>query len=157
MLFRIRVKNDHMIDRLMKNSGKKTKLLIPLAVIMALFPGYASPNAADRVPTGTEPKSHLAGMDQPEYEVIICFGDSLTFGTGARVIIGGLKFPAEDRGFGEGYEELAAQTGSILIPNIFANIRENRKLMSDPIHPNNAGYTIIARRFYKAMLIRVKD
>jgi lysophospholipase L1-like esterase len=71
---------------------------------------------------------------------------------GARVIIGGLKFPLRDRGFGEGYEELADQTGAILIPNILDGIMGKRSLMSDPIHPNNEGYRIVAERFYEAML-----
>jgi hypothetical protein len=56
----------------------------------------------------------------------------------------------KDRGFGWGYEKVAEQTGALLIPNIFEGIMGNRKLMSDPIHPNKAGYTIIAQRFYKA-------
>jgi len=73
---------------------------------------------------------------------------------GARVIIGGLKFPLRDRGFGRGYQELADQTGAILIPNILEGIMGNRKLMSDPIHPNDDGYRIMAERFYKAMLPR---
>ena len=70
---------------------------------------------------------------------------------GARVIIGGLKFPFRDRGYGKGYQELADQTGAILIPDIFEGIMGNRKLMSDPIHPNDAGYRIIAQRFYEAI------
>jgi lysophospholipase L1-like esterase len=179
-----------------------------------------------------EPKTHLVRTDKSDYEIIICFGDSLTFGygagsgmdypsqlarmihkpvinagisgdttawalrrlqrdvlsktpdivlitlggndfknglskditfrnlkkivesiqkRGAKVIIGGLKFGNKDRGFGRGYEKIAEQTGAMLIPNIFEGIMGNRKLMSDPIHPNNAGYTIIAQRFFKAM------
>jgi len=70
---------------------------------------------------------------------------------GARVIIGGLKFPGRDQGFGQGYEDLAQQTGATLIPDIFAGIVDNPSLMSDPIHPNNAGYRIIAQRFNKAL------
>jgi lysophospholipase L1-like esterase len=70
---------------------------------------------------------------------------------GAKVIIGGLKIPGRDRGFGKGYDDLARQTGATLIPDIFAGIVDNPKLMSDPIHPNNAGYRIIAQRFYKAL------
>ena len=70
---------------------------------------------------------------------------------GARVIIGGLKFPIRDRGYGQGYQELADETGAILIADIFEGIMGNRKLMSDPIHPNDAGYKIIAQRFYAAM------
>jgi lysophospholipase L1-like esterase len=70
---------------------------------------------------------------------------------GARAIIGGLKFPFRDRGYGKGYQELADETGAVLIPDIFEDIMGNRKLMSDPIHPNDAGYKIIAQRFYEAM------
>ncbi len=71
---------------------------------------------------------------------------------GATVIIGGLKFPLQDRGFGKGYQELADQTGAVLISNIFEGIMGNRKLMSDPIHPNDAGYKMIAQQFYEAMV-----
>ena len=72
--------------------------------------------------------------------------------TGAGVIIGGIKFPIRDRGFGSAYRKLAEDTGAILIPNIFEGIMGNRKLLSDPIHPNDAGYKLIAERFYEAML-----
>jgi lysophospholipase L1-like esterase len=71
--------------------------------------------------------------------------------SGVRVIIGGIEFPFRDRGFGKGYRELADQTGAMLIPNIFEGIMGNRKLMSDPIHPNNTGYQMIAQKFYEAM------
>ena len=70
---------------------------------------------------------------------------------GAKVIIGGLVFPGIDRGFGKGYEDLAQQTGAMLVPNIFEGIVKNPNLMSDPIHPNNSGYNVIARRFYNAI------
>jgi lysophospholipase L1-like esterase len=72
--------------------------------------------------------------------------------TGARVIIGGIRFPIRDRGFGRAFQELADETGAVLIPNIFEGIMGNRKLMSDPIHPNDAGYKLIAERFYEAIL-----
>jgi lysophospholipase L1-like esterase len=73
-------------------------------------------------------------------------------GQGARVIIGGLKFPLRDRGFAKGYEELADQTSAVLIPNIFKDIMGKRQLMSDPIHPNGEGYKIMAQKFLEAML-----
>ncbi|CAB1059377.1 Acyl-CoA thioesterase I [Olavius sp. associated proteobacterium Delta 1] len=72
--------------------------------------------------------------------------------TRARVIIGGLWFPLRDRGFGRAYQELADETGAVLVPNIFEGIMGNGKLMSDPIHPNDAGYKIIAERFHEAIL-----
>jgi acyl-CoA thioesterase-1 len=71
---------------------------------------------------------------------------------GAKVIVGGLKIPDMDRGFANGYEELANQTGATLIPNIYEGVMGNRQLMSDPIHPNDSGYRIIARRFYNALV-----
>lgn len=71
---------------------------------------------------------------------------------GAKVILGGLKFPLRDRGFGRAYRKLADETGAILIPNIFEGIMGNRKLMSDAIHPNDDGYKIMAESFYQAML-----
>ncbi|MCK4987142.1 MAG: fibronectin type III domain-containing protein, partial [Desulfobacterales bacterium] len=70
---------------------------------------------------------------------------------GAKVIIGGLSWPGMDRGFDKGYEDLAQQTGALLIPDIFTAIADNPVLMSDPIHPNNSGYRIIARRFSNAI------
>jgi len=73
-------------------------------------------------------------------------------GLGARVIIGGLKFPLRDRGYARGYKDLADQSGAVLIPDIFKDIMGNRKLMSDSIHPNGDGYKIMAERFMEAML-----
>lgn len=71
---------------------------------------------------------------------------------GAKVIIGGIKFPFRDRGYGKGYQDLADQTGATLIPDIFYDIMGKQKMMSDPIHPNDAGYTLMAQRFYEALV-----
>jgi len=68
------------------------------------------------------------------------------------VIIGGLSFPLRDRGYGKAYRQLADDTGADLISNIFEGIMGNRDLMSDPIHPNDKGYKIIAERFHEAMV-----
>ena len=71
---------------------------------------------------------------------------------GAKVIIGGLRFPLQDRGFGSAYRQLAEDTGAVLIPDIYKDIMGNRKLMSDPIHPNGDGYRIMAQRFREAIM-----
>ena len=76
---------------------------------------------------------------------------NLIHNQGARVIIGGLTIPFRDRGYGRGFKNLADETDATLIPNILEGIMGNRKLMSDPIHPNDAGYKILAERFYEAM------
>ena len=70
---------------------------------------------------------------------------------GALVIIGGIDLPFWGRGYGEAYEQLCKETGAVLIPNILDGIMGNRQLMSDSIHPNDAGYTIMAERFYRAL------
>ncbi|MDB9822315.1 GDSL-type esterase/lipase family protein [Deltaproteobacteria bacterium] len=70
---------------------------------------------------------------------------------GALVVLGGIDVPLYGRGFGEAYEELAKKTGSVLIPNIFKGIMGRPSLMSDPIHPNSEGYTIMAQHFYNAV------
>lgn len=72
-------------------------------------------------------------------------------GAGALVVVGGLEIPFYGRGFGEAYQELAEETGAVLIPNVFEDIMGKPDRMSDQIHPNDAGYAIMARRFYEAI------
>ncbi len=67
---------------------------------------------------------------------------------GALVVVGGISVPLLGRGFDDEYKKLCEQTGSLLIPNLFEGIMGNEDLMSDPIHPNDKGYQIIAERFY---------
>lgn len=68
---------------------------------------------------------------------------------GALVVIGGIKLLFWDRGYEEEYEKLAEKTGALLIPNILGGLMGNEELMSDTIHPNAAGYEIMAKRFHK--------
>jgi lysophospholipase L1-like esterase len=70
---------------------------------------------------------------------------------GGLVILGGVKFLILDKGYGNMYKKLAKETDIILVPNILEGLLGKDKYMSDPIHPNAAGYTIMAERFYKAM------
>lgn len=70
---------------------------------------------------------------------------------GAMVVIGGLDIPLYGRGFDQAYRELARETGSVLVPDVFDGIMGNRSLMSDPIHPNADGYAVMAEHFHKAI------
>jgi acyl-CoA thioesterase I len=70
---------------------------------------------------------------------------------GALVVIGGIDIPLYGRGFGEAYRQLAEETGSVLVPDVFDGIMGNRNLMSDPIHPNGDGYAIMAEAFHRAI------
>lgn len=70
---------------------------------------------------------------------------------GALVIIGGIQLPLFGSNISKGYVDLARQTGAVLVPNIYAGILGHRDLMSDSVHPNALGYTIMARHFAKAL------
>ncbi len=70
---------------------------------------------------------------------------------GGLVILGGVKFIILDKGYGEMYRKLAKETDIILVPNVLKGLIGKDKYMSDPIHPNGQGYTIMAERFYEAM------
>lgn len=70
---------------------------------------------------------------------------------GALVIVGGIQIPFLGRGYGEMYETVCRETRALLIPNIFEGIIGRKELMSDPIHPNDRGYTLMAEKFYEAM------
>jgi lysophospholipase L1-like esterase len=70
---------------------------------------------------------------------------------GALVIVGGISIPFWGRGFGDMYEKVCKETESLLIPNLFDGIMGDKSLMSDPIHPNGKGYTLMAQKFHQAM------
>jgi len=70
---------------------------------------------------------------------------------GGLVVMGGIKLLIWDRGYEEEYKKLAEETGALLIPNILGGLMGNEELMHDTIHPNAAGYKIMAKKFYKAI------
>ncbi len=70
---------------------------------------------------------------------------------GALVVVGGIDLPLFGKGFDEAYEVLAIKTGALLVPNIFEDIMGDSRLMSDRIHPNDKGYSIMAQHFYQAV------
>jgi len=69
----------------------------------------------------------------------------------ALVVIGGVKLLFWDRGYAAEYEKLADDTGALLIPNVLDGLVGHNDLMSDTIHPNAAGYEIMAKKFYSAI------
>ncbi len=66
---------------------------------------------------------------------------------GALVVIGGIKIPLWGAELEKEYRQLARETGSLIVPNIYKDVFGNSSRMSDPIHPNDAGYRVIADRF----------
>lgn len=71
---------------------------------------------------------------------------------GIAVVILGIDLPLIGRGFGSEYEALADRTGTLLLEDIYDGLIGRSDRMSDPIHPNDAGYGLIAQRV--AELIR---
>jgi lysophospholipase L1-like esterase len=69
----------------------------------------------------------------------------------AMVVIGGIKLLFWDRGYEEEYEKLAEDTGTLLIPNVLGGLMGKDELMHDRIHPNAAGYKIMAEKFHKVI------
>jgi acyl-CoA thioesterase-1 len=65
---------------------------------------------------------------------------------GAMVAIAGMKLGLFSDEFGPIYEELAQSSGALYIPQVMNGILTDSNLKSDPIHPNSAGYKLVAER-----------
>jgi acyl-CoA thioesterase I len=65
---------------------------------------------------------------------------------GAMVAIAGIKLGFFTDEYGPIFEETAAEFGAIYIPQVMKGIFNDTKLKSDQIHPNSAGYRLIAER-----------
>ena len=70
---------------------------------------------------------------------------------GALVVIGGIDIPFWGGGYGDAYKTLARESASLLVENVLDGIMGNPEHMSDPIHPNDRGYAIMAERFYQVV------
>lgn len=136
--------------------------LIGIEVVNAGVPGDTTAKALNRIDEiiGMEPRIvliTLGGNDlKNRVNKEIAFKNfekliRIIQTNGALVIIGGIDVPFWGRGFGKAYVELSEKTGSVLIKNIFKDILGKPQLMSDSIHPNSKGYTIMTNHFYKAL------
>jgi acyl-CoA thioesterase I len=65
---------------------------------------------------------------------------------GAMVAIAGIKLGFFTDEYGPIFEETAAELGAIYIPQVMKGIFNDTNLRSDQIHPNSAGYRLIAER-----------
>jgi lysophospholipase L1-like esterase len=67
-------------------------------------------------------------------------------GQGAMVVLLGFEFPSFGPDYGDLYEDVAEEQRCLLVPDLLDGILSNPKLKSDEIHPNAAGYALIAER-----------
>ena len=65
---------------------------------------------------------------------------------GAMVVLLGFRFPTLGPDYGDMYEEVADEERCLLIPDLLDGILRDPKLKSDEIHPNGAGYALMAER-----------
>lgn len=63
---------------------------------------------------------------------------------GAVVILLGVRGGLLHDKFSDDFQALAKATGSLYVPNVLDGVLGNSKLMSDEVHPNDAGYMKIA-------------
>lgn len=71
---------------------------------------------------------------------------------GAVVLLLGVRGGLLGDHFEENFEALAKETGSVYVPNVLEGIVGVQSLMSDEIHPNNAGYLKIADKVAPSLL-----
>ena len=62
------------------------------------------------------------------------------------VVIAGMKLGLFTDEYGSIFEETARQSGAFYIQQVLKGILSDASLRSDPIHPNGAGYRLIAER-----------
>jgi acyl-CoA thioesterase-1 len=71
---------------------------------------------------------------------------------GSIVVLVHARFGLFNDPFREGYEEIAERHGAVLIPNVLRGIFAQPKMMSDQIHPNDAGYALLAERIAEVLV-----
>ncbi|MGH7888746.1 MAG: arylesterase [Candidatus Binatia bacterium] len=78
---------------------------------------------------------------------------------GAMVAIAGIKLGLFTDEFAAIYEDTAKEFGALYIPQVMKGILSDAKLKSDPIHPNGAGYRLMAERLAEKVrpLLREAD
>ncbi len=66
--------------------------------------------------------------------------------SGAMVALAGMKLALFTDDYGSMMEDLAKKSGALFVPQVTKGIFSDSKLKSDPIHPNGAGYRLMAER-----------
>lgn len=66
--------------------------------------------------------------------------------SGAVVVLLGVRSGLLSDSYKNMYEDLAKEHGTAFVSNVLSGVFGRANLMSDPIHPNNAGYQVIADR-----------
>lgn len=65
---------------------------------------------------------------------------------GAAVVLVGVRSGLIGDGRGEDFETVAEKTSALYLSDILQDVFADQRFMSDPIHPNDAGYALIGER-----------
>ena len=71
--------------------------------------------------------------------------------SGAVVVLVGMDGEPVERNLNRRYKDVAEDTGALFVEDVLDGIIGRPSLTSDLIHPNNAGYELVARRIYPAV------
>jgi len=72
--------------------------------------------------------------------------------SGAVVIVLGVRGGLLKDTLADGYKELAKTQNTLYVPNVLEGLLGNTALMSDLVHPNDAGYQLIAKKVYPILI-----
>ena len=67
------------------------------------------------------------------------------------VVVAGMKIGLFTDEYGPIYEEIAKKHGALYIPEVLKGILSDPRLKSDSIHPNAAGYQLMAERILEKL------
>lgn len=71
--------------------------------------------------------------------------------TGSVTVLLGVRSGVLGGGVDGEYKKLAKDTGSLYVPDVLEGLFGHADLMSDAVHPNNAGYLLIAEKIYPVL------
>jgi acyl-CoA thioesterase-1 len=70
---------------------------------------------------------------------------------GAAVILAAVRLGLVVDGYGDGYDEIARRTTSVLVPDVLDGILGRADMTVDQIHPNDRGHALVADRLEPAL------
>ena len=76
---------------------------------------------------------------------------------GAMVAIAGVRLGWFTDEYGPMFEEIAGQASALYMPHVLKGILSDAKLRSDAIHPNAAGYRVVAERIAKEIMPLLRE
>lgn len=90
----------------------------------------------------------------PKHEMLLNLERIITAiqNKGAVVVLLGIRGGLITDSYESDLRSLAEKTGSAYVPNVLKGLIGDSKYMDDSVHPNNAGYAIIADHIYPVLL-----